>query len=625
MTNIDINPSAYIEKVCLTSHEVLSEEIAPEQLLVKHYRDYHVVDTYARSLMGWLVRSTGDEEKARGIMRKVRDLGRSTSNVVAKALGKDPDVVSKALFGLKKRDFYFRFKKHPYTAEQIQQRVAELRQRAEEAAGRNTVRILLTGGTGFVGKEILFQAAQIPEIEEVIVLIRPKTVRNRATGEVISHQTVEDRGAELLKELWLEGNPKFHFLDGDIEKPNMGISPEEFKKLGQRVTHVIHCAASVAFDDPYPDSFRANVLGSSNALQFSLALQQAKDSPFVAHVSVETSYIHGKQTRQLAREDEIVFPRNFYNNYYELTKAMASLETERFMLEHGLRVVQLCPAIVIGEGRTGNNRGDQKVVNAPVNSWGRARKLLKQADSWVGRSKAEVLFQMARIFPGDPSAELNLIPVDWVARGIVQATLRPKSVGERIHLATDNRITAAQMMKIIRRELRIQISLAEPNLNRNVHLPMMTKVLTGLKQPKIAHALGKLGNIFSGYSEWGQPVHQVGNDVDILGLPLPRPNTEQSFCMLCRHNKHVQDFGTVKDPLELSRREKLWTEFVDELERETGEPAALMHSKEFFRRFCEAFDRETFTRREPVTALAVASEATPATRQKERAASGRKS
>lgn len=599
----DINPSLYIEKVCLATDEVLPEEIAPEQLLVTHYRDYHMVDTYARSLTGWLVRSTGDEEKARGIMRKIRQLGQSTSNLVAKALGKDPENVSKALFGLKKRDFYFRFKRHPFDAEEIHDKIVKLKQEAKDKAKDHKIRILLTGGSGFVGKEIMFQAAKIPEIAEVIVLIRPKTVRHKITGEVLSHQSVEDRGAELLKELWLEGNSKFRFIDGDIEKPNMGIAQAELDKLGGIVTHVIHCAASVAFDDPYPDSFRANVEGSQNALKFSLALQQAEGSPFVAHISVETSYIHGKQTRQLAREDEVVFPRNFYNNYYELTKAMASLETERFMLEHGLRVAQLCPAIVIGESRTGNNRGDQKVVNAPVNAWGRARKVLKESQGdWVRRSQAEVLFRMARIFPGDPSAELNLIPVDWVARGIVSATLHPECVGERIHLATDNRITAAQMMKVIRRELRVQISLSEPTMNRNLHLPVITKVLTGLKQKKVANALGKLGSIFGGYSEWGQPVHQVGNDVELLGLPLPRPNTELAFRMLCRHNKHVQDFGQVRDVLELSRREKLWTEFIDEIEAETGEPAASLHSKEFFRRFCAAFDRDTFTRLKPALA-----------------------
>ena len=50
---------------------------------------------------------------------------------------------------------------------------------------------------------------------------------------------------------------------------------------------------------------------------------------------------------------------------------MASIETERFMYQAGLRVVQLCPSIVIGHSKTGNS-GDLKVVNAPVNAFGRA-------------------------------------------------------------------------------------------------------------------------------------------------------------------------------------------------------------------------------------------------------------
>jgi hypothetical protein len=82
------------------------------------------------------------------------------------------------------------------------------------------------------------------------------------------------------------------------------------------------------------------------------------NSPFVAHLAIETSYIHGRQVRGVAPEGVIAFPRNFYNNYYELMKAIASIETDRLMLDEGLRVVQLCPAIVIGESRAGNNRGD---------------------------------------------------------------------------------------------------------------------------------------------------------------------------------------------------------------------------------------------------------------------------
>ncbi len=375
----------------------------------------------------------------------------------------------------------------------------------------------------------------------------------------------------------------------------MGISDEDLAALRQRITHVVHSAASVSFDDPYEASFRANVVGTVNALRFSHGLQEAPESPFVAHVGIETSYIHGRQTRTLAREDEVVFPRNFYNNYYELTKAMASIETERFMLTKGLRVVQLCPAIVIGESRAGNNRGDTKVVNAPVNVFGRAHEALSAPrGKWFERTSASVIARMACIFPGDPSAQLNLIPVDWVARGMLAAVRRPESIGERVHLATDNRITSQQITDTVQEELDVRVRLASPTLHRTLTLPILTKVLTGFKQARLANALEKLGTIFGGYSEWGQPVHQVGNDVTVLGLPEQRPNTLHAFRMLCRHNRYVQNFGQVRDLDEISRRERVWWNFVVDLENEAGEPVGAMPAPDFRAALANRLNPATF-------------------------------
>ena len=450
--------------------------------------------------------------------------------------------------------------------------------------GTPRLRVLLTGGTGFVGKEIMWQAAHDHEIAEMVVLIRPKLDRE---GNVVA--SPPERGRQLLSQLWLEGTPmadRFRFVAGDIERPNLGIDDEEHDRLAGTVTHVIHCAASVAFDDPYQESFRANVQGTLNALRFSRGLQRADGSPFVGHLSIETSYIHGRQLKNLAREDEIVFPRNFYNNYYELTKAMASIETERFMLGEGLRVTQLCPAIVIGESRAGNNRGDTKVVNAPVNVFGRAHAELEgggRGRSWKDRSSAALIAKLATVFPGDPSAEINLIPVDRVAAGILAALRRPEAIGERVHLASANRVTAEEIRDYVAEEIGVRIKLAEPTLHRNVTLPVLTKVLVQLKQPKIARALDKLGTIFGGYTEWGQPVHQVGNDVRLLGLPEPRPDARHAFRMLCRHNRYVQEFGKVRDLDEISRREKIWYDWIADLEERSGEPVGAMPAEEFHR------------------------------------------
>jgi nucleoside-diphosphate-sugar epimerase len=458
--------------------------------------------------------------------------------------------------------------------------------------------VLLTGGTGFVGKEILWQAARDDAIAEVVVLIRPKTIRDRKTGEVVRTLSPAERGESLLRQLWLDGTEargKYSFVAGDVEEPHLGIAPEDVEELAPRLTHVIHCAASVAFDDPYEKSFDANVRGTLNALRFSHRLQSAPGSPFVAHLGIETSYIHGRQVRKTAREEEMVFPRNFYNNYYELTKAMASIETERFILEKDLRVIQLCPSIVIGESQTGNNRGDTKVVNAPVNLFGRAAQTLSHDQGgWIDRSKAAVLTRMACVFPGDPSAELNIIPVDRVVEGILAALRRPEATGRRIHLATDNRVTSEEISRIVAEELDVQVKLADPTTHRAVTLPVLAKVLAGLKQERLAQVLEKLSNIFGGYSEWGQPVHEVGRDVELLGLSPERPDSRHAFRMLCRHNRWVQEFGRVKDPDEISRREKVWRDFVRRVEGFTGRPCGALSAEEFRRAIELGLDGERF-------------------------------
>ena len=357
-------------------------------------------------------------------------------------------------------------------------------------------------------------------------VVRPEKIRDPKTKEVVKVLSPKQRGALLLKRLGISGAKakKFVFVDGDIEQPHLGIADGELKRLERSITHVVHCAASVSFDDAYENSFRANVQGARNALEFALSLQNAKGSKFIQHIAIETSYIHGRKKRTTAQESALVFPRNFYNNFYELTKAMASLETDYTLIERGLRVAQLLPSIVIGHSKTGNNRGDTKVVNAPINAFGRSKEALDslQSDA-VGRGKAWLIGSIAAAFPGDRSAELNIVPVDRVVEGILAALTVPESIGERIHLATDNRIRSEDIARITREEIGIDVRLADPTLFRNVTLPVVKAVLERSGEPKLANALDKLGTIFGGYGEWGQPIHDVGNDVRILGLSAPAP------------------------------------------------------------------------------------------------------
>jgi nucleoside-diphosphate-sugar epimerase len=603
---LDPAPERYIVKVNRHTGEEIPGPIDPDELLVHHHRDNHPVEVAAQFLASRAMQLTGNEQLVRGGLRGLNTLGRALATVAGSVIGsKGLERQAKRLMGVADRDFAFQFREFTHLSEkEVRARVDKLQREARtalRARGRNPrLHVLLTGATGFLGKEILAQAAEDRRIEQLIAVVRPETIRDHKTKQVLKVLSPQQRGALLLKRLHITGAraAKFRFVEGDIEQPELGIPAGELAQIRPTLTHVVHCAASVSFDAPYEESFRANVLGSRNALSFSLSCQRAAGSAFVAHVAIETSYIHGRKRLSMAQEDALVFPRHFFNNFYELTKALASIETDRFMIEQGLRVAQLLPSIVIGDSRTGNNRGDTKVVNAPINAFGRAQQAIDTAGSGLtAQAKARLVALLAGNFPGDPSAELNLVPVDRVVAGILASLAVPEAIGNRIHLATDNRIRSESMIRINREELGVKVRLADPTIYRNFTLPLVKAALHRMGEGKLAGGLEKLGTIFGGYSEWGQPIHRVGNDVRLLGLPIRRPDTEHAFRMLCRHNKFVQDFGRVRDADEIARRERVWESVLAQIELETGHEAGALAPPNFQRLLAEKVDLRTFNAR----------------------------
>ena len=599
----DISPSRYIARVNRRTGQELPGPIEPDELLVHAHRDQHPVEVIAQFLGSRVLQLTGRERLVESTLRRLNALGESAAEMAGAAV-RNPAVehLAKRVMGVVNRDVSFKFREFTHLSErEVKARVERLQREARtllRARGRRPrLRVLLTGATGFLGKEILAQAADDRRIEEIVAVVRPETIRDHKTKEVLKVLAPAQRGALLLKRLHIAGAKakKFRFVAGDIEKPDLGIEAAELARLRPVLTHVIHCAASVSFDDTYENSFRANVLGCRNALAFSLSVQRTPGAAFIAHVAIETSYIHGRKRRSIAQENALVFPRHFYNNFYELTKAMASIETDRFLIDEGLRVTQLLPSIVIGDSCTGNNRGDTKVVNAPINAFGRAKEAVDRAVGEMGEKlRARLVALVALGFPGDETAELNLVPVDRVVAGILAALAVPEAIGHRIHLATDNRIRSEDMVRITREELGANVRLSDPTLYRNVTLPLVKATLTWLKEPKLAGALEKLGTIFGAYGEWGQPIHGVGNDVRLLGLPLRRPNTQHAFRMLCRHNRYVQEFGRVRDADETARRERVWVSAIDAIEHQTGHQIGALPAADFQRLIDEEIDLRAF-------------------------------
>lgn len=468
----------------------------------------------------------------------------------------------------------FRFKQPDLDPEALQAlRLQALRQ--HEANG-GKLQVLFTGATGFLGQEFLCQVADNPAFGEIVCIVRGR-----------DGQSLKEFKESVLSRLPIdpERYEKFKFILGDISQDNFGLSAENFDHLSLTVTHVIHCAASVSFESSYEESFE-NVLGARNACALAERFQKEPDSRFVSLVLIESCYIAGRQA-DTCHEDKLEFPADYFNNFYEVTKAFASIEGARH-LARGLRVSQLCPSIIVGRAVDGVNHGDVKVCNAPINTFGRIHqsdKALSGEVSWLKRMQTHCISHLARHYPADSHGSLDLVCVDRVVQGMVAAVTNPEAVGHKIHLCShpEEQFTMRKFREILREEIGVKIRFVHPVVHRWVRDPLIAALLKCARLGKALPSLRKLTKIFAAYSEWGQPKHEVGKDLEILGLG-PRLDMEQVMRTVMRHNQYVQQFGKVRGE-EVYRRERLWEVFCQDLLSKYAVPmladipAATFHSE----------------------------------------------
>jgi nucleoside-diphosphate-sugar epimerase len=177
------------------------------------------------------------------------------------------------------------------------------------------VKVFVTGGTGFIGGEVVRQLRE--RGDEVVCLVRsPEKARS-----------VESLGCQLVS-----GDL------GDVEAIRGGM---------QGCDAVIHAAAIYEVGIPEsrrPEMYAANVTGTENVLRAALEEGIAK----VVHVS--TVGVFGNTDRKVV-DETYEHPGGEFTSYYEETKLQAHRIAKR-MMEEGLPCVIVQPGGVYGPGDT---------------------------------------------------------------------------------------------------------------------------------------------------------------------------------------------------------------------------------------------------------------------------------
>lgn len=275
----------------------------------------------------------------------------------------------------------------------------------------------LTGATGALGREVLARLLAEDPRAEFTLLVRG--VPGGEGGDPAAGAAARLEELVGYLEAYFVGLPvaRLCALPGDVERPRLGLSGDDHSRLAQRITHIVHCAAGTKFNLPLAAARRTNVGGTREVLAFARHCARLVG---LSHVS--TAYVAGDREGRI-HEDELDRGQGF-NNSYERSKFEAEVLVRSYL--GSLPITVFRPSIIVGDSRDGH-LADFATVYRPLRAIA------------LGRAGA---------LPGDPDTLLDLVPVDYVAEGIVRATCHPARRGATYHLTAgrDRAITVRRLI-----------------------------------------------------------------------------------------------------------------------------------------------------------------------------------
>jgi thioester reductase-like protein len=275
---------------------------------------------------------------------------------------------------------------------------------------RSTGDVLLTGTTGFVGMELLARYLERSD-RQIVALIR--------AGNADGAQARMDAVLEnLFGETWREVAGRVHVVAADMTAPGLGLEANDRDRLAERVTTIVHCAASVSFTLPLEEAREINVAGTRRMLEFAELAQARGGLDCYGHVS--TAYVAGTHAGAFCERDLDV-GQSFHNSYEQ-----SKFEAEQLVRAcDGLPSKILRPSIVVGDRNSG---------------WTSAFNVLY----WPLRALSRGLFS---VVPAIPTAPVDVVSIDYVADAVHALCEQSGGAGETYHLiAGPNASTIAEIM-----------------------------------------------------------------------------------------------------------------------------------------------------------------------------------
>jgi NAD(P)-dependent dehydrogenase (short-subunit alcohol dehydrogenase family) len=248
------------------------------------------------------------------------------------------------------------------------------------------VQYFVTGATGFIGRQLL--PLLLRREGEIALLVRPGSMAR----------------FEALRERLDPGGSRLRAVGGDISEPGLGVSEADRARL--RGAQVFHLAAVYDLTAGDEESDRANVEGTRNTV----ALANAIAAGCLHHTS--SIAVAG---RHRGRFTEAMFDegQELDHPYFRTKHAAEAIVRTESTVPH--RIYR--PGMVIGSSET----GEADRVDGPYYAFKLIQRLRDSFPQWMP-------------FAGPEGGELNLVPVDFVARAMDHIAHLPGRDGQVFHL-----------------------------------------------------------------------------------------------------------------------------------------------------------------------------------------------
>jgi NAD(P)-dependent dehydrogenase (short-subunit alcohol dehydrogenase family) len=293
----------------------------------------------------------------------------------------------------------------------------------------------VTGATGFIGRHLV--ELLLEREGPVYVLVREGS---------------KGRLAEL-RSRWGVDEKRVVGVTGDLTQPRLGLSDDEIRRLTGNVDHLFHLAAIYDITADAATQQRSNLEGTRHMVDLAETLR-AGCVHLVSSIAAAGLY-HGTW-----REDMFEQAENLDVNPYFRTKH----ESERVVRERCSRPWRIYrPGIVVGHSET----GEMDKVDGPYYFFSLIRRVRAAVPQWMP-------------VVGIVGGEINLVPVDFVARGLDHIAHREGLDGRTFHLTDPSPLRAGEVIDVFARAAHAPDSaLRVPNAVVDVLIPVVRAIVNG--------------------------------------------------------------------------------------------------------------------------------------------------